>query len=95
MAQIYYDPETFEWLPNLQDYAVEPYNQTSYIVRKQGDEGVNIVDIEDYKGIGSCTCQDFAYRCDPENLRPSGASCKHLRLVKYLLRWQTKKHELP
>jgi hypothetical protein len=92
MSQIYYDPDTFEWLPNLQDYTVEPYNPSSFLVRKIGDEGVNIVDLEDYQGRGSCTCSDFSYRHDPANQRaPSGETCKHLRLVKFLIRRQTKK----
>jgi hypothetical protein len=94
MTQIYYDPDTFEWLPALQDYVVEPYNRNSFLVRKHGDEGVNIVDLEDYAGKGSCTCADFSYRHDPANLRPpSEDSCKHLRLVKFLIRRQTKKYE--
>jgi len=92
MQHIYYDPITFEWLPSLKDYAVEPYNQHSYLVHKQGDDGVNIVDLEEYAGSGSCTCADFAYRHDPANLAHTpGTSCKHLRLVRYLVWLQTKK----
>jgi hypothetical protein len=85
MQHIYYDPSTFEWLPSLRDYTVEPYNRNSFLVHKQGDDGVNIVDLDDYNGSGSCTCADFAYRHDPDNQTPTGTTCKHLRLVKYVL----------
>lgn len=103
---IYYDPVTFEWIPDLSTYRVEIYNPPAqFLVSKQGEEGGNLVDIEDYGGNGSCTCQNFAYRKDPNNQRtyledlnpqkpfkfpakPKGEShtCKHIRLVKYLLR---------
>lgn len=89
MKRIYYDPVTLTALPNFQDYTVEPYDTSSYMVQRKGEEGVNIVDVTEFSGIGSCTCQDFAFRKDPTNLkRNPDNTCKHIRMVKCLIRIQ-------
>jgi len=85
--KIYYDPVTLNWLPNFQDYTIEKYNLHSYMVQKRGEEGVNIVELSDNDGQGSCTCQDFAFRKDPNNTRKtSDISCKHIRMIKCIIR---------
>ena len=99
MKNIYYDPITFEWLPNLEDYTIEQYDfPHSWLVTKRGEDHSNLVDLEDYGGLGSCTCTDFNMRKNPENLQqvpgtrdrfhkmPKGkhGSCKHIRLVRFI-----------
>jgi hypothetical protein len=97
MHRIYYDPTTWEWLPALEDYTVTPYNLSSFLVEKIRSQEAYVVDLLDYNGKGSCTCADFAMRKDPQNNIPPHIraerlktglhqSCKHLRLVRYILR---------
>lgn len=90
MRRIYYDPVTLTALPNFQDYTVEPYDLNSFMVQKLGEEGVNIVDVKEFNEIGSCTCQDYAFRKDPNNLKGKATdnTCKHIRMVKCLIRIQ-------
>lgn len=87
MRVILYDPTTNEWLPPLKDYNIEPYNKDSFLVRKKGEEGVNVVDLTDYNGGGSCTCSDFAFRKDPDNqgAKQKSQTCKHIRMLKFIL----------
>lgn len=88
---IYFDPATKAWLPNLNNYIVTPYNPASFLVEKVGDEGANLVDVEDNNGVGSCTCQDFLFRKDPNNAAHNGDNtCKHIRMIKFLLRKYSK-----
>lgn len=100
MHIIFYDPESSEWVPDLNRYSIEQYNPPySFIIRRKGEEGSNIVDLEDYNASGSCTCEDYAFRKDPNNNRKhlptinpqsanskKSASCKHIRMVRLLVK---------
>lgn len=90
---IYFDPVTKEWLPNLNNYEISPYNRNSFLVNKVGEDEANVVDLADNNGMGSCTCQDFLFRKDPNNTNKrqeirhnSDRTCKHIRMIKYLIR---------
>jgi hypothetical protein len=90
--KIYYDATTLKWLPDPKDYEVLPYDQGTWLVRRRGGEGVDVVDLDYGDGTSVCTCADYQFRKNPDNRVVGDAAsrrertCKHIRLVHFLKR---------
>jgi hypothetical protein len=69
------------------DYTYAPYNPGVYAVTKIKNQCTYLVDLLEYGGAGSCTCDDFLYRGDPENRHGTNPhrACKHNRTVRILV----------
>lgn len=84
------DPITTEVVLStmFSEYSYAPYNPPQvFSVTKRATNDTYLVDIQDYGGKGSCTCDDFFYRRDPANANGTlpHRACKHLRAVRMLL----------
>ena len=84
------DPITAEVVLStmFSEYTYSAYNPPQvFAVTKRSTQETYLVDVEDYGGKGSCTCDDFFYRRDPSNsngTQPHRA-CKHSRAVRMLI----------
>ena len=77
--------------PGAEDLAVEHRGQLLFHVQSQSkEEAFYVVDMEENKGIGRCTCRDWETRCSPrirdglpyhDYPHAERLTCKHVNAV--------------
>lgn len=79
MPTLYYDPVTWEPVPDLSLYTIERYNRSSFQVVRIDSGHSYILDFEDREGAWSCTCGHYLMKVDEVS---ETASCKHIRMMR-------------
>ena len=89
MNVIIYDPDSWDLLPDFTPYEFVYQGGQCFAITQRIKGEAYMVDLEEYDGYGSCTCDHFIMKLKPG----SGKTCKHINMTRVLWarKWRRKR----